>query len=64
MGGKVNAHGSGVAIDCGQQAAEVAKTIDLSKFGLRWGGTFITSDPVHIQLASWIPGGKSPANAE
>jgi hypothetical protein len=59
MGGKVNAHGSGVAIDCGQQAAEISKTIDLSKFGLRWGGTFITPDPVHIQLASWTPNNKN-----
>jgi hypothetical protein len=59
MGGKLNAHGSGVAIDCGQQAAEIAKTIDLSKFGLRWGGSFITPDPVHLQLASWSPNNKN-----
>lgn len=63
MGGKLNAHGAGVAIDCGQQAAEIAKTIDLTKFGLRWGGTFSPADAVHIQLASWSPG-TSPKNAD
>lgn len=60
-GGKVNAHGAGAAVDFGQQAAEVAAQIDLASFGLRWGGTFSTPDPVHIQLASYNPGGPFPA---
>jgi putative chitinase len=60
MGGKVNAHGMGAAIDCGAQAAEVAQVIDLASFGLKWGGLFSTPDKVHIQLASYTPGGPAP----
>ena len=48
----------GVAIDAGSQAEDIARTIDLARFGLRWGGTFKTPDRVHIQLASYVPGGK------
>ena len=52
LGGKLNAHGSGAAIDSGQ-AALVNGTINLAQYGLRWGGTFSTSDPVHIQLVTF-----------
>lgn len=51
LGGKLNAHGKGQAIDCGQQATEINETLDLSKYGLRWGGTFSVPDRVHIQMA-------------
>lgn len=55
MGGKLNAHGSGVAIDAGQQAAEINSTLNLTEYGLKWGGSFSKPDPVHIQLASFVP---------
>ena len=58
-GGKINAHGGGVAVDMGAQAAEMASVVDLAKYGLRWGGTFSTPDKVHIQLASFVPGAKA-----
>lgn len=64
MGGTINSHSAGQAIDCGQQAAEIAQTIDLSKYGLRWGGTFKTADAVHIQLASFTPTKSSSPTAE
>jgi hypothetical protein len=53
----VGSHG-GVAIDAGQQAAEVASVVNLAQYGLRWGGTFNTPDKVHIQSASFVPGQK------
>ena len=55
QGGKMNAHGDGVAIDAGSQAETVSRTVDLSQYGLRWGGTFSKPDRVHIQLANWTP---------
>jgi hypothetical protein len=58
-GGKVNSHGSGVAVDMGAQAAEMASVVDLAKYGLKWGGTFSTPDKVHIQLASFVPGAQA-----
>lgn len=54
---QVGSHG-GVAIDAGQQAAEIASIVNLAQYGLRWGGTFSTPDKVHIQLASFVPGQK------
>jgi len=54
-GGSLNAHGAGIAIDAGAQAAEMASILDLGSFGLKWGGTFRTPDKVHIQLASFVP---------
>ena len=51
QGGKGSPHNGGVAIDS-SQAALVARTVDLPSYGLRWGGTFSKSDPVHIQLAN------------
>jgi len=46
---KKSAHNDGMAIDSGQMSL-VARTVELSTYGLRWGGTFSKSDPVHIQL--------------
>lgn len=54
----VGSHG-GIAIDSSQSTL-VAQTIDLAKFGLRWGGTFTTPDAVHIQLLAWAPGQAIP----
>ena len=51
QGGKGSPHNSGAAIDS-SQAQLVSRTVDLSSYGLRWGGTFGKSDPVHIQLAN------------
>ena len=53
LGGRINAHGGGVAIDAGQQAAEINATINLAQYGLKWGGEFRTPDKVHIQLATF-----------
>lgn len=55
---KVGSH-RGVAIDS-SQAAVVARTIDLAAYGLFWGGKFSTPDAVHIQLATYKPGGTIP----
>ena len=46
---KKSAHSDGMAIDSGQMSL-VARTVELSTYGLRWGGSFSKSDPVHIQL--------------
>lgn len=51
LGGKGSPHNSGVAIDSGQ-CPLISRTVDLSTYGLRWGGTFSKPDPVHIQLAN------------
>jgi hypothetical protein len=51
MGGKGSPHNQGAAIDS-SDAATIKNNIDLSSFGLVWGGTFSPSDPVHIQLAN------------
>lgn len=51
LGGTLNSHGKGQAIDCGQQAVEINNTLNLAQYGLRWGGTFGVPDRVHIQLA-------------
>jgi D-alanyl-D-alanine carboxypeptidase len=51
LGGKGSPHNSGVAIDS-SQGPLIARTVDLPSYGLRWGGTFSKSDPVHIQLAN------------
>ena len=56
LGGSPNAHQLGVAIDAGQQAADINSKIKLSDYGLRWGGTFSNPDPVHIQMANFVPG--------
>lgn len=50
-GGKGSPHNSGVAIDSGQ-CPLIARTVDLSQYGLRWGGTFSKPDAVHIQMAN------------
>jgi len=49
-----DSHGDGVAIDS-SQSESVSNTIDLPKYGLRWGGTFRSPDRVHIQLAAFKP---------
>ena len=49
---KKSAHTEGMAIDSGQMAL-VARTVDLATYGLRWGGSFSKSDPVHIQLSNF-----------
>ena len=49
MGGRPNAHGSGQAIDAGDQASDLNRKVNLADFGLQWGGTFRRPDPVHIQ---------------
>ena len=51
LGGKGSPHNSGVAIDS-SQCPLISRTVDLPSYGLRWGGTFSKSDPVHIQLAN------------
>lgn len=51
QGGTGSFHNDGAAIDS-SQASLVARTVDLPSYGLRWGGTFSKSDPVHIQLAN------------
>ena len=58
MGGKYNAHTGGAAVDFGGAAESIAKAVggtsgDLSKFGLKWGGTFTKADPPHIQDAQF-----------
>jgi hypothetical protein len=51
LGGIGNSHGKGVAIDAGMQAADIARKVDLDKYGLVWGGNagWSKPDPVHIQ---------------
>jgi hypothetical protein len=49
--GKPDSHGSGIAIDSGQSSL-IASTVNLSTYGLVWGGTFSKPDQVHIQLAN------------
>jgi len=62
MGGRMNAHGSGQAIDAGSQAADINSKVNLADFGLRWGGTFKKPDPPHIQdIAFAAKGGVFPA---
>jgi hypothetical protein len=62
MGGRVNAHGSGQAIDAGSQAADINSKVNLADFGLRWGGTFKKPDPPHIQdVAFAAKGGVFPS---
>ena len=51
QGGKGSPHNQGCAIDS-SQAPLIARTVDVPSYGLRWGGTFSKSDPVHIQLAN------------
>jgi len=57
--GQLDSHGSGVAIDS-TTASDMKSTIDLTKYGLRWGGEF--GDPVHIQLKAWAKGAGRPAD--
>jgi hypothetical protein len=62
MGGRMNAHGSGQAIDAGSQAADINSKVNLADFGLKWGGTFKKPDPPHIQdIAFAAKGGVFPA---
>jgi hypothetical protein len=51
LGGRGNSHGMGFAIDAGMQAADIARKVDLEKYGLVWGGNagWSKPDPVHIQ---------------
>ena len=51
QGGKGSPHNQGVAIDSGQ-CPLIARTVDLAKYGLRWGGTFTKPDAVHIQMSN------------
>jgi Type VI secretion system/phage-baseplate injector OB domain/D-alanyl-D-alanine carboxypeptidase len=51
QGGKGSPHNGGVAIDS-SQCPLISRTVDLPSYGLRWGGTFSKSDPVHIQMAN------------
>ena len=51
QGGKGSPHNQGAAIDS-SQCPLISRTVDLPSYGLRWGGTFSKSDPVHIQLAN------------
>ena len=51
QGGKGSPHNQGCAIDS-SQCPLISRTVDLPGYGLRWGGTFSKSDPVHIQLAN------------
>jgi hypothetical protein len=53
-GGKGSPHNSGVAIDS-SESKNIARTLDLAQYGLRWGGTFSKPDDVHIQLANVSP---------
>ena len=59
LGGVGSHHMKGLAIDAGQQAADINGKIKLADFGLAWGGNFTPSDPVHIQRAA--EGGVFPA---
>jgi hypothetical protein len=62
MGGRMNAHGRGQAIDAGSQAADINSKVKLADFGLKWGGTFRKPDPPHIQdIAFAARGGIFPA---
>jgi len=68
MGGKYNAHTGGAAVDFGKAAESIAKAVggpsgDLSKFGLKWGGTFSKPDEVHIQDAEFPLGGVTAKEA-
>jgi hypothetical protein len=68
MGGKYNAHTGGAAVDFGGAAESIAKAVggnsgDLSKFGLKWGGTFSKPDEVHIQDAEFPMGGVTAKEA-
>jgi GH24 family phage-related lysozyme (muramidase) len=68
MGGKYNAHTGGAAVDFGGAAESIAKAVggtsgDLSKFGLKWGGTFSKPDEVHIQDAQFPMGGVTAQQA-
>jgi hypothetical protein len=68
MGGNYNSHTGAAAVDFGGVAGVIAKTVggtdgDLSKFGLRWGGTFRTPDKVHIQDAEFPLGGVTAKQA-
>ena len=56
MGGRLNAHGAGNAIDAGDQATDINNKIKLKDFGLTWGGLFTNPDKVHIQMANFTPG--------
>ena len=49
---KTSAHTEGMGIDSGQMPL-VQRTVNLATYGLRWGGSFSKSDPVHIQLMSF-----------
>ena len=60
----VGAHGSGLAMDSGQMAV-VINTVgaaEIAKLGLKWGGTFSTPDPVHVQSMNTSPQPISPPN--
>jgi lysozyme len=68
MGGNYNAHTGGAAVDFGGAAESIAKAVggnsgDLSKFGLKWGGTFSKPDEVHIQDAEFPMGGVTAKQA-
>jgi len=63
LGGVPTAHNLGYAIDAGQQAEDINSKIKLADYGLRWGGTFRKADPVHIQMAGFIPGADNSALA-
>lgn len=54
QGGKLNAHGQGIAIDS-SQAAILASSFNLSDYGLSWGGNYAKADPVHIYLSTYTP---------
>ena len=53
----VGAHGQGIAMDSGQMAV-VIQTVGadlVAQLGLKWGGTFRTADPVHVQSTNSTP---------
>jgi len=54
QGGKLNAHGQGIAIDS-SQAEILASSFNLNDYGLFWGGNFAKPDKVHINLSSYVP---------
>jgi hypothetical protein len=58
LGGRPSAHNVGNAIDAGDQAVDINNKIKLKDFGLIWGGTFKTADPVHIQMGSDLSAAK------
>jgi hypothetical protein len=53
-GGKLNAHGQGIAIDS-SQAQILNSTFTISDYGLSWGGNYSPADPVHIYLSTYQP---------